>query len=102
MNEHMNRLQLVVLRWLQYRVTHLVPLGIEEQLPGLDEDVGAVGVPGHDGLLHHPPLTLPHHDGHAGGEEHALPVPQVCPAVNEGPRENKNYFLQFLNLLTIL
>ena len=83
-------------------MTHLVPLGIEEQLPGLDEDVGAVGVPGHDGLLHHPPLTLPHHDGHAGGEEHALPVPQVCPAVNEGPRENKNYFLQFLNLLTIL
>jgi len=77
----------------------LVPLGIEEQLPGLDEDVGAVGVAVHDGLLHPPPLSLPHHDGHAGGEEHALPVPQVCPAVNEGPREKKKYFLVNLGIL---
>ena len=73
---------------------HLIPLCIEEELPGLDEDVGAVRVTGHDGLLHHPPLCLPHQDGHTRGQEHALSVPQVCPAVNKCSADVKtlNYF----------
>ena len=69
---------------------HLVPLGIKEKLPGLDKDVSAVRVAGHDGLLHHPPPRppgLPHQDGHTWGEEHALPVPQVCAAVNKRPED---------------
>ena len=56
--------------------SNLVPLRIKEQLPGLDEDVSAVGVARHDGLLHHPPVPLlAHQDGHARGQEHPLPVP---------------------------
>ena len=77
---------------------HLIPLCIEKELPGLDEDIGAVCVPRHDGLLHHPPLCLPHHYGHTRGQEQALPVTQVCPAVNKRPADVKKSIKKNINV----
>ena len=55
---------------------YLVPFRVEENLPGLEEYLGAVSGAGHDGLLHH--AVLPHHDGDAV-------IQQLCLALHQWP-----------------
>ena len=61
---------------------YLVPFRVEENLPGLEEYLGAVSGAGHDGLLHHPVLTNHHGDAVA---QQVVAVPQLCLAVHQGP-----------------
>ena len=62
-------------------MSNLVPLGVKKYLPGLQENLGAVGGARHDGLLHHPPLLPLYHDGDAGGQE-VVTVPYLCLTVH--------------------